>query len=270
MSPKMRSFESNGTHENQHHRMDPVAPNSPPVPATAGLAALNTDQGITPHPPNLPSISTAAKRRVYETSVTHVPYFAPSQVSEPWPTLKQNKRSEPSTAAMNGRSARDKTSTLYALIDKLKSMNADNAAVRKLTRLAREAPVMQPWDQGGRDEPGSDLWAAAEADGGNFVEVVQSAILYLDGSQKTLSVLELVRQLASTQCGLFQYCERRIDEQGMSLEARLMERLLAVRASPDASVKKEELILRLYVCVLKLQPSFLPTPKNLHLLLFLF
>lgn len=240
MPPKMRSFESNGTHENQHHRMDPVAPNSPPVPATAGLAALNTDQGITPHPPNLPSISTAAKRRVYETSVTHVPYFAPSQVSEPWPTLKQNKRSEPSTAAMNGRSARDKTSTLYALIDKLKSMNADNAVVRKLTRLAREAPVMQPWDQGGRDEPGSDLWAAAEADGGNFVEVVQSAILYLDGSQKTLSVLELVRQLASTQCGLFQYCERRIDEQGMSLEARLMERLLAVRASPDASVKKKK------------------------------
>lgn len=179
---------------------------------------------------NLPAINT----RIEAPNLTFVPYFAPREVHDPLPVFKENKRTSLATAA-GGRGSKDKTASLYAWVDKLKSMTADNGTFRKLARLAKEAALTHTWDQGGAEE--GEVWAGAENDGGNFVELVQGTVLYLDVSNPcAASAIELVRQLSITQAGLFAFYERKVDEHGMTLEARLIERLLAVRASEDMTV----------------------------------
>ncbi|KAI7883956.1 hypothetical protein K492DRAFT_205010 [Lichtheimia hyalospora FSU 10163] len=214
----------------------------------AGLVSL--DSAISPRHQHAtrPTISTETSNnnkppRRIQSTLTHVPYFAPKQVDDPLPVFADNKRSEANVAAA-GRGGKDKTATLYAMVDKLKSASADNGTFRKLVRLAREASIIQPWDQGGANEAYSEVWAGADNNGGNFVELMQGILIYLGagndhGCNKTVSmitVLDLIRQLLVTQVGLFKYYERKVDAQGMSLEARLTERLLVVRANDDPSV----------------------------------
>ncbi|KAI8136876.1 clasp N terminal-domain-containing protein [Fennellomyces sp. T-0311] len=211
---------------------DLIAPNVPNE--TSGLATIASSRVLPT------AISTNRQGRIHRQTLSNVPYFAPKEVNDPLAVFKENKRTDTTMPTMiNGRGGRDKTATIYALVDKLKSNSADNAAFRKLARIAREASIIQPWDQGGSNEASSELWAGANQDGGNFVELIQGVLLYLDLSNNSVSisvVLELVRQLAVTQTGLFKYYERKVDDQGMSLEARLIERLLLVRADNDPTV----------------------------------
>ncbi|KAI9498131.1 clasp N terminal-domain-containing protein [Zychaea mexicana] len=256
LSPKAAPIQINGKQETGENitvfqaadpvrQADLIVPNVPndnmEVASAAGLVTITSPKNMM-----LPSaISTEAKQRpIHRQTLSHVPFFAPEDVINALPVFKENKRTDTSVqTAANGRGGRDKTATIYATLDKVKSMTADNAAFRKLARISREASIIQPWDQGGANEASSELWAGANQDGGNFVEVVQGVLLYLDpgnnGNGKLVSmptVLELVRQLAVTQTGLFKYYERKVDQEGMTLEARLVERLLAVRASNEATI----------------------------------
>ncbi|KAF7730673.1 suppressor of tub2 mutation [Apophysomyces ossiformis] len=170
-------------------------------------------------------------------TITNVPYFAPKEIANGGlPVFKQNKRSAPNTAARSG--AKDRTTALYGLVDKMNAMAADNNTFRKMIRLCKEAPVLKRWDQGGSEDPGSELWAGGNSDGGNFVEVVQSTLLYLSpsGNAHTAAALELVQQLSNTQAGLFRFYERKVDERSMSLEALLTERLLEMRSNDDPTI----------------------------------
>ncbi|KAI9310814.1 clasp N terminal-domain-containing protein [Dichotomocladium elegans] len=213
--------------------------------ADAGLVS-----GVTspPQPPSSmrqapvrPTISTETKQVQQQQPkrtfgpISHVPYFSPREVIDALPVFTHNTRTETTTA----RVGKDKTMMLYALVDKLVSGPADNATFRKLVRLAREASIIQPWDQGGSNEAYSELWAGSENNGGNFVELIQAMYLYLVTDKPaaiTLAALELVRQLLVTQVGLFKYYERKVDDHGMSIEAHLVEHLLEVRALEDASI----------------------------------
>ena len=230
---------------------DLVAPNIPndnlegaPAAGAAGLATVASSRNM-----SLPSaITTGTKQHtIRHQTLSHVPFFAPEEVVTPLKVFEKNLRTDISAQQQmsNGRGGRDKTATIYSSVDKLKSMTADSAVFRKLARISREASIIQPWDQGGANEASSELWAGADQDGGNFVEVIQGVLVYLDpinnDNGKLVSmpaVLELVRQLAVTQTGLFKHYERKVDQHGMTLEARLIECLLAVRASNDATVSR--------------------------------
>lgn len=138
------------------------------------------------------------------------------------------------------RSGKDKTILLYALIDKLKPISEDVSTFNKLARLFKEVPIRRRWDQGGSEENGSETWAGGNGDGGNFVELVQGILVYLEQpvNKCTLSALECVCQLAASQSGLFKYFERKSNDKGMTLESQLIERLLELRANENPSVKK--------------------------------
>ncbi|KAG1350010.1 hypothetical protein G6F62_003403 [Rhizopus arrhizus] len=136
------------------------------------------------------------------------------------------------------KSGKDKTVLLYALIDKLKPISEDVSTFSKLTRLFKEVPIRRRWDQGGSEENGSETWAGGNGDGGNFVELVQSILVYLEQpvNKCTLSALECVCQLAASQSGLFKYFERKSNDKGMTLESQLIERLLELRSNENPSI----------------------------------
>ncbi|KAI8096355.1 clasp N terminal-domain-containing protein [Halteromyces radiatus] len=176
---------------------------------------------------------------------THVPYFAPSVISnDVLPVFDNNHRSEGN--------AKDKSALLYQLIDKLKqhlestgndtaqSQHHQHIAIfRKLMRLSKESPIQKKWDQGGNSEQGADVWASAQKDGGNFVELMQVVLRILTSPSFqccTLFVLDLIRQLAMAQTGLMRFYEMKFDRHGMTLEARLVEQLLEKRADPDPTI----------------------------------
>jgi hypothetical protein len=166
-----------------------------------------------------------------------VAFFAPTKVVALCPIFQTgNARQEHSASNSSGR--KDKTIQLYAFIDKLNTTTADVATFRKLTRLFKEVPIRRRWDQGGCEEDGSETWAGASQDGGNFVETIQAILIYLEQppSKLTVAVLECIRQLAVTQTGLFRFYERKADEKGMSLEARIMEQLLLIRSNENPTV----------------------------------
>ncbi|KAG0174960.1 suppressor of tub2 mutation [Apophysomyces sp. BC1021] len=149
--------------------------------------------------------------RVDISLIKSVPYFAPKeQTSEGLAVFKENKRNPPNVSARSG--GKDRTTALYGLIDKMNAMAADNNTFRKMIRLCKEAPVLKRWDQGGSEEAGGELWAGGNLDGGNFVEVAQSTLLYLGptNTTHTAAAMELVQQLSNTQAGLFRFYERKI------------------------------------------------------------
>ncbi|KAI9013380.1 clasp N terminal-domain-containing protein [Phycomyces nitens] len=165
------------------------------------------------------------------------PYLNSRLVNYPLPVFKENPRTQHATPLSIARGGRDKTVTLYSLVDKMYSSNADYNTFRRLIRLARESPVLKSWDQGGATESGSDLWGGGLQDGGNFVEVIQGALAYLKPtSGLVLGAMELVQQLAATQSGLFRFYERKKDVRGMTLEGRLARQLLLIRASQDTTM----------------------------------
>ncbi|KAI8328645.1 clasp N terminal-domain-containing protein [Chlamydoabsidia padenii] len=172
----------------------------------------------------------------------YVPYYAPNieDISEWHPVFENNNRSE---------GTKDKAASLYQLVDKLKQycQSAGTTAhqqhsilFRKLMRLSKEAPIQKKWDQGGSEEfPGSEMWASANKDGGNFVELVQVILHMLTLPQFsccTLLILDLVRQLALAQTGLMRFYEMKLDRQGMTLESQLLEQLLEKRGSPNPTI----------------------------------
>lgn len=176
----------------------------------------------------------------------HVAFFAPEKVNFPNPVFKHNQRtltasqsSSTSTTTATNRNPKDKAVLLYSLIDKLKlkSSSDHQGTFRKLTRLVKEVPIRRRWDQGGIDESGSETWAGAQGDAGNFVETVQVILPLLSDTKLVLVALECLRQLAVTQAGLFRYYERKVDERGMTLESQLMEKLLEIRSNDSPTVR---------------------------------
>lgn len=174
----------------------------------------------------------------------YVSFFAPEKVNYPSPVFKHNARTAVTTngsTTTGGRNLKDKTVLLYALIDKLKQPSPDyHQTFRKLIRLFKEVPVRRRWDQGGIEENGSETWAGSNGDAGNFVELVQSILYFLqhDQSERYLTVtLECIRQLAVNQVGLFRFYERKVDVNGQTLESQLMEKLLQIRSNENPTVK---------------------------------
>lgn len=196
----------------------------------------NVSPGLTPSSPNPEKYPTPK----------FVPFFAPEKVNYPDPVFQNNERSivvtsNGSSTTANNRNLKDKTTLLYALIDKLKLSASDpHQTFRKLIRLCKEVPIRRRWDQGGIEESGSETWAGAKGDAGNFVELVQAIIFFLDHEQnneKYLAVsLECIRQLAVTQAGLFRFYERKVNTKGMTLESQLMERLLLIRSNENPTI----------------------------------
>lgn len=189
---------------------------------------------------------------------THVPFFAPERVNFPNPifhspsrTLTTSNSTTTTSSITTNRNPKDKTVLLYNLIDKLKSnTGADHYnTFKKLIKLAKEVPIRRRWDQGGIEESGSETWAGANpADAGNFVELVQAILFYLDQQQQQQGeeqdaatrclpvALECTRQLAMTQVGLFRFYERKVDDKGMTLESQLLEKLLSIRSNENPTV----------------------------------
>jgi hypothetical protein len=183
----------------------------------------------------------------------HVAFFAPEKVNFPNPVFKHNQRtltasqsSSTSTTTATSRNPKDKTVLLYTLIDKLKSSSDHQATFRKLTRLLKEVPIRRRWDQGGIEESGSETWAGAQGDAGNFVETVQAILPFLTDTKSVLVALECLRQLAVTQAGLFRYYERKVDERGMTLESQLMEKLLEIRSNESPTVKQSSICIYIH------------------------
>lgn len=173
----------------------------------------------------------------------YVSFFAPEKVNYPNPVFQQNARTVTlnGSTTTNGRNLKDKTILLYALIDKLKQSSSDHHnTFRKLIRLFKDVPIRRRWDQGGIEESGSETWAGSNGDAGNFVELVQSILYYLDNcdnDERYLTVaLECIRQLAVTQVGLFRFYETKVDKKGMTLESQLMEKLLQIRSNENPTV----------------------------------
>ncbi|CAO3698068.1 unnamed protein product [Rhizopus stolonifer] len=163
-----------------------------------------------------------------------VPFFYPEKVTYPCAIFQSNTRSN-----TTGVSVRNKTVLLYALIDKLKPLSVDNVStLSKLTRLLKEMPIRRRWDQGGSEEIGSETWAGGNGDGGNFVELVQSLLPYLDQpvNKWTLAALDCTCHLAAAQSGLLKFFERKSNDRGMTLESQLIERLLELKSHPHPSV----------------------------------
>ncbi|KAI9477955.1 MAG: clasp N terminal-domain-containing protein [Benjaminiella poitrasii] len=165
----------------------------------------------------------------------HVPFFAPKKVTFWNRIFKENVRNETG--------AKDKTAFLYSLMDTIEQDPIN--VFRKMNRLFREVPIRRRWDQGGAEEVGSETWVGGGRsmnDAGNFVELVQRAILpYLNGKMEeervTVLGLECLRQLAVTQAGLFRFYERQVDESGASLESKILEPLLEIRSSMNSTLR---------------------------------
>ncbi|EPB92703.1 hypothetical protein HMPREF1544_00432 [Mucor circinelloides 1006PhL] len=230
-----------------------------PPPQTAAVAAV--ESVAPPHaPPHVPAPTTqllpSEPNLEKYPMPTHVPFFAPEKVNFPNPVFKSNVRanivasshsttttSTTTNGTLNGRNSKDKTMLLYTLIDKLNSATSSSTTTtttttnadtfRKLTRLFKEVPIRRRWDQGGIEESGSETWAGAQGDAGNFVETVQAILPQLDNN---IVALECIRQLAVTQTGLFRYYERKLDDQGKSLESQLMEKLLDIRCNDNPTI----------------------------------
>ncbi|KAI8975170.1 clasp N terminal-domain-containing protein [Mycotypha africana] len=164
--------------------------------------------------------------------------------------------------------------TATAMQEQQQNMTSITTTLRKLTRLFREVPIRRRWDQGGLEEVGSETWAGGlQGEASNFVEVIQTILLFLNeephpqpqepltnshkedvdheespvlaGVDETLRqrqqkiilvALESVRQLAVTQAGLFRFYERKVDNEGKTLESQLMEKLLHIRSSENPTV----------------------------------
>ncbi|OBZ80341.1 hypothetical protein A0J61_11610, partial [Choanephora cucurbitarum] len=175
-----------------------------------------------------------------------VPFYLPERVNFPHPVFKQNVRSLQSTLSTTtsqhaNRNVKDKAVQLYGLIDKLKSPASSiehQNTFRKMTRLFKEVPIRRIWNQGGIEESGSETWAGAQNDAGNFVETIQAVLPFLDGDNEksSLTAIECIRQLAVTQAGLFRFFERKVDEQGRTLESQLLEKLLKMRSSRNPTI----------------------------------
>lgn len=197
---------------------------------------------------NEKSIETDSKDSAHENDKPvvrvsrYVSYYAPNieDISHWHAVFEVNHRSE---------GIKDKAAPLYQLIDKLKQYcqcsgttahQQHSVLFRKLMRLSKESPIQKKWDQGGSEEvPGSEMWASASEDGGNFVELIQVIINMLSLPQFsccTLLILDLVRQLAMAQTGLMRFYEMKMDRHGMTLESQLFEQLLEKRGSPDPTV----------------------------------
>lgn len=231
-----------------------------PPPQTAAVAAAAAVESVAPPhaPPHVPAPTTQllpSEPNLEKYPIpTHVPFFAPEKVNFPNPVFKSNVRtnivasshsttttSTTTNGTLNGRNSKDKTMLLYTLIDKLNSATSSSTTTttnadtfRKLTRLFKEVPIRRRWDQGGIEENGSETWAGAQGDAGNFVETVQAILPQLDNNTVAL---ECIRQLAVTQTGLFRYYERKLDDQGKSLESQLMEKLLDIRCNDNPTVR---------------------------------
>ncbi|KAI9244500.1 clasp N terminal-domain-containing protein [Sporodiniella umbellata] len=170
----------------------------------------------------------------------YVPFFSPEKVNYPCAVFQSNIRSNAATVSV--RSGKDKAGMLYALVDKLKSLSSNTAdnvnCFKKLTRLLKEVPIRRRWDQGGSEESGNETWSGGQGDGGNFVEVVQAILLYLNQpvGKHTVSALECTRQLAITQSGLFKVFERKSNEQGMTVESLLSEKLLELKSNQNNTI----------------------------------
>ncbi|KAI7899135.1 uncharacterized protein BX663DRAFT_522413 [Cokeromyces recurvatus] len=107
-----------------------------------------------------------------------------------------------------------------------------------MNRIFREVPIRRRWDQGGAEEIGGETWAGdSRKDAGNFVETVQVILPYIGQERVTVLALECIRQLAVTQAGLFRFYERQVNEDGASLESRLLEKLLKVRISSNSTIR---------------------------------
>lgn len=195
----------------------------------------------------------------FEIEQMHVPYFAPKTIdqSKVLKVFEKNERSE--TKGGN----KDKTSLLYQYMDKLKQLPTSSSSLtsyyattfRKLMKLSKDTPIQKKWDQGGNEEePGNEVWASANKDGGNFVELIQILLdhfLTINHQQNDnnnndddqigilLLALDLVKQLALTQTGLLRYYEMKLDTLGRCLESRLIENLLEKRSHPDPMVRKK-------------------------------
>ncbi|CEP12161.1 hypothetical protein [Parasitella parasitica] len=165
----------------------------------------------------------------------HVPFFAPEKVNFPNPIFRSNLRTNIVTSSQSSTTSSLGNQNAYKLNSpaptSTTTTNADT--FRKLTRLFKEVPIRRRWDQGGIEESGSETWAGAQGDAGNFVEVVQAILPHLNNNTVAL---ECIRQLAVTQTGLFRYFERKLDDQGRSLESQLMEKLLEIRCNDNPTI----------------------------------
>ncbi|KAI8384234.1 clasp N terminal-domain-containing protein [Radiomyces spectabilis] len=185
-----------------------------------------------------PSVPTTLSSASHEDEPlpAFVDYYQPERVIDALPVFEKNHRSQPSTGA-HLRGGRDRATVLYGLVDKLKSMEADSMTFRKLMRLSRETPILKRWDMGGSEENGNDAWAGADHNGGNFVELVQVITAYVGQDHASvLPGLELIQQLAVAQTGLFRFYEKKVNSQGMSLEAQLVQRLLELRSNDNPTI----------------------------------
>ncbi|KAI8366943.1 clasp N terminal-domain-containing protein [Choanephora cucurbitarum] len=221
---------------------EPVAPIAPTESIVSSESAMPTES-------TTPTETTQSSPRLEKSYPNpdkypvpqSVPFYRPERVNFPHPVFKQNIRSLQSTHQPANR-AKDKAVQLYGLIDKLKSPASSvehQNTFRKMTRLFKEVPIRRIWNQGGIEESGSETWAGAQNDAGNFVETVQAVLPFLDGDNEksSLTAIECIRQLAVTQAGLFRFFERKVDdEEGRTLESQLLEKLLKMRSSRNPTI----------------------------------
>ncbi|KAI9300723.1 clasp N terminal-domain-containing protein [Cunninghamella echinulata] len=229
--------------------------NTPSTPAPVSNIIEKEIEKNAPLPSSTSSTATTMASK-FEVEQMHVPYFSPKTIdqSKVLKVFEKNERSE----AKGGN--KDKTSLLYQYMDKLNQSPASLSSTssltsfyaptfRKLMRLCKETPIQKKWDQGGNEEePGNEVWASANKDGGNFVELIQILLnQFLNMKQQLngdnddhisilLLALDLVKQLALTQTGLLRFYEMKLDSLGRSLESRLIEYLLEKRSHPDPMV----------------------------------
>ncbi|KAI9279561.1 clasp N terminal-domain-containing protein [Sporodiniella umbellata] len=207
-----------------------------PVRVPVSIASSpQSSPALGPTRQSTPTLSVSEPDPHHYPSPDHVDFFRPAKVHAPCAVFQANRRTPPQT----GLSVRkDKAVLLYALIDQLKAKEQIHPTFHKLTRLLRDTPIRRRWDQGGSEETGSDTWAGALADGGNFVELVQTLLPYLQSPIEpwTLPALECTCQMAIAQSGLLKFFERKSNRYGSTLESQLIERLLELRSHTQPSI----------------------------------
>ncbi|KAI8072433.1 clasp N terminal-domain-containing protein [Gongronella butleri] len=212
-----------------HANVDVNAPIIHPVAADAPLSLpiLNDTNGL-----NSP-----------ETPVTQMPL-----VETPFAYFSGHIKHEEDVHPVFARNVRSdgkgRANTLYQTLDKWVQVKDASqhehehvSLIKKLMRLSKESPIQKRWDQGGADEQHADLWESGNKDGGNFVELMQTLLDQVAACKSCRYLqLELAQQLVTAQSGLLRYYERKLDEQGRSLESRLIEQAICRRADPDPTI----------------------------------